>query len=229
MGENRWRDEHEWPLARMVPTRWYLRSGGDAATAEGDGTLSPEAPGSEPADHYTYDPANPVPTCGGHFVGGGVQDQRPNQSRADVLVYTSAPLEADLELTGPVTVTLYAATSAVDTDFTVTVSDVRPDGYAQNLVESLVRGRFRDSYTHPTPLEPGAVYELHLDLWNISHVLFAGHRLRVHVTSSDFPRWERNTGTFERLGEATSWVVQEQTVYHDADHPSHVVLPVVPR
>ena len=229
MGENDWRNEAEWPPARMVATPYYLHSAGSANTLDGDGTLSPQPPEDEPADRYRFDPEDPVPTCGGHFVGGGVADQRANQSRGDVLVYTGAPLEADLELTGPVTAVLYAATSALDADFMVTVSDVRPDGYAQNLVESLVRGRFRESTTHPTLLEPGRIYELHLDLWNISHVLFAGHRLRVHVTSSDFPRWERNTGTGERLGEGTTLVVADQTIFHDAAHPSQVVLPVIPR
>ena len=144
MGENPWRDEAEWPLGRTVFTPWYLHSGGAANTLSGDGTLTTEAPAAEPADHYRYDPNDPVPTCGGHFVGGGVADQRPNQSRDDVLVYTAPVLEDDLEITGPVTVELFASTSAVDTDFMVTVSDVRPDGYSQNLVESLVRGRFRD-------------------------------------------------------------------------------------
>src|SRR5205085_10102574 len=117
-----------------------------------------------------------------HFVGGGVQDQRKNQDRQDVVVYTSDALTDDMELTGPVTVTLFVSTSAVDTDFMVYLSDVRPDGYAQNLVESLVRGRFRNSYSVPESMEPGSTYEVHLDLWNVSHVLRVGHRLRVHVS-----------------------------------------------
>jgi putative CocE/NonD family hydrolase len=229
MGDNAWRDEAEWPLARTRYTPWYLHSQGAANTLDGDGTLSTEAPDNEPADHYRYDPARPVPTCGGHFVGGGVADQRANQCRPDVLVYTSAPLDHDMEITGPVTVSLHASTSAVDTDFMVHLSDVRPDGYAQNLVESVVRGRFRSSYTVPALMQPGEIYQLDLDLWNISHVLFAGHRLRVHVTSSDFPRWERNLNTGSRVGEGTDFVVADQAVYHDRDHPSHIVLPVIPR
>jgi uncharacterized protein len=111
----------------------------------------------------------------------------------------------------------------------MTLSDVRPDGYAQNLVEGLVRGRFRDSFTAPEPMVAGQVYELELNLWAVSHVLRAGHRLRVHITSSDFPRWERNLNTGERFGTGTEWVVADQTVLHDAAHPSHIVLPVIPR
>lgn len=229
MGDNTWRNEQEWPLRRTRFTPWYLHSAGNAVSLLGDGVLSTTAPQAESADSYRYDPADPVPTGGGHFVGGGVQDQRPNQERQDVLVYTSEPLEADLELTGPVTATLYAATSAVDTDFMVYLCDVRPDGYAQNLVEGLVRGRFRNSYTEPEPMEPGQVYELHLDLWSTSHVVRAGHRLRVHVTSSDFPRWERNLNTGERPFVGTAMTVADQRVLHDREHPSHIVLPVVER
>ena len=229
MGENRWRNETTWPPARARPMPWYLHSGGSANTLDGDGTLSPSPPGDESPDGYRYDPEDPVPTCGGHFVGGGVQDQRANQSRADVLVYTSAPLDADVEITGPISATLHVTTSAVDTDFVVVLSDVRPDGYAQNLAEGIVRGRFRVSATAPRALEPGAVHELRVNLWTTSHVLFAGHRLRVHITSSDFPRWERNLNTGERLGAGTRLVVADQTVHHDSQHPSHLLLPVVPR
>jgi len=228
MGPNRWRDEEQWPPPGVVPTPWYLHSRGGANTLHGDGELSVDIPGDEPPDRFTYDPNNPVPSCGGHVVGGGVADQRPNQARDDVLVYTSGPLEHDLEITGPVTMTLFAASSAVDTDFVVWLSDVRPDGYAQNLLETVVRGRFRDSYTVPELLDPGQVYAFELDLWNISHVVKADHRLRVHVTSSDFPRWERNLNTGGRLGEEAEMRSADQTVFHDGARPSHIRLPVVP-
>ena len=161
MGENRWRDEQQWPLARTDYTSYYLHSGGSANTLNGDGILSAKAPGDEPADHYRYDPDNPVPTAGGRFVGGGVADQRKNQSRADVLVYTGPELAEDVEITGPCTVHLHAMTTAADTDFVAVLSDVRPDGYAQNLAEGIVRGRFRES------LEP-------------SIAAAARHSLRVH-------------------------------------------------
>ena len=221
-GENRWRDEQEWPLARAVPTAWYLHAGG---------VVSEERPGDEPPDSYTYDPDDPVPTRGGHFLGFGcgVADQRPLEERGDVLVFTSAPLDADLELTGPVTVELHAASSAPDTDFVVTICDVRPDGYSHNLVEGVVRARFRESLMYPTPIEPGQAYRYDVVMPALSHVLFAGHRLRVDVTSSSFPRWDRNPNTGNPFGTDAVTLVAEQTVYHDAEHPSHVLLPVVPR
>jgi uncharacterized protein len=229
MGDNHWRDETEWPPARVVPTAWYLHSGGAASTLDGDGTLSTEPPGDEPPDHYTYDPAHPVPTRGGHYVGGGVADQRPNQTRPDVLVFTSAPLAHHMEITGPVTAELFVSTSAIDTDFVVWLSDVRPDGYCQNLCESIVRGRFHRSYTAPAPLEPGRVYRLEIDMWHLSHLVRASHRLRVHVTSSDFPRWERNLNNGSRLGYGAQFQVAAQTIYHNSEHPSQIMLPVLPR
>jgi putative CocE/NonD family hydrolase len=229
MGENGWREEGDWPLARAVQTEYYVHSGGSANTLDGDGTLSTVPPGDEPSDRYRYDPDAPVPTAGGRTVGGGVADQRPNQGRRDVLVYTGPSLTEDLEITGPVTVNLYAATSAIDTDFIAVLSDVRPDGYAQNLAEGIVRGRFRDSYAVPTPLEPGRVHAFEIRLWNVSHVLRTGHRLRLHITSSDFPRWERNPGTWGPSVSATKTLAADQRVFHDREHPSHVTLPVVPR
>jgi putative CocE/NonD family hydrolase len=228
MGENRWRDEAEWPLARTAFTPYFLHSGGNAGSDDADGSLDTAAPASEPPDRYRYDPDDPVPTRGGHFVGGGVQDQRPTLGRSDVLVYTGPELEEDLEITGPVSAVLFVATTGTDSDFMAVVSDVRPDGYTQNLVEGAVRGRFRESLTDPTPLVPGRVYELKVDLWATSHVLRAGHRIRVHVTSSDFPRFDRNLNTGESFG-GTRVVVAEQTLFHDAERPSRVVLPVIPR
>ncbi len=229
MGENRWRDEQQWPLARTDYTSFYLHSGGSANTLNGDGILSVEAPGDEPADHYRYEPDNPVPTAGGRFVGGGVADQRKNQSRADVLVYTGPELAEDVEITGPCTVHLHAMTTAVDTNFVAVFSDVRPDGYAQNLAEGIVRGRFRESFDNPSLLEPGNPYEFTIQLWNVSHVLHVGHRIRLHITSSDFPRWDRNPGTGAPAGTDTTLRAADQTVLHDRAHPSRVVLPVIPR
>lgn len=227
MGDNAWRDEHEWPLTRAIDTRYYLHSAGAANGRDGDGILTTEQPGEEPVDSYRYDPAVPVPTLGGHFVGGGVRDQSPNQGRPDVLVYTSALLTQRQEITGPVSATLFVSTSAVDTDFVVVLSDVHPDGFAQNLLEGSVRGRYLESMVHPTTLQPGRIYEIGLDLWALSHVLHPGHQLRLHVTSSDFPRWDRNLNTGAG-SEGTEIVVAEQTVVHDAEHASYVVLPLVP-
>jgi putative CocE/NonD family hydrolase len=229
MGENRWRDEQQWPLARTDYTSYYLHSGGSANTLSGDGTLSAEAAEDEPADHYRYDPDRPVPTAGGRFVGGGVADQRKNQSRADVVVYTGPELAEDVEITGPCTVHLHAMTTAADTDFVAVLSDVRPDGYAHNLAEGIVRGRFRESLGTPSPLRPGTPYEFTIQLWNVSHVLRAGHRIRLHITSSDFPRWDRNAGTGAPTGTDTILRAADQTVLHDRVHPSRLVLPVIPR
>jgi putative CocE/NonD family hydrolase len=170
-----------------------------------------------------------VLTAGGHqLIEGGVHDQRATESRHDVLVYTSDVLADDLELVGPVTMTLYASSSAPDTDFVVTLVDVRPDGYAHNLLEAAVRSRHRNR-GELSMMEPGTAHEFGLDLRNACHVLFAGHRLRVHVTSSDFPRYDRNANSGAPIGTDTELLTADQTVYHDAGHPSRVVLPVVPR
>jgi uncharacterized protein len=229
MGENRWRDEQEWPLSRTEYTSYHLHSGGSANSLHGDGVLSIDGPADEPADTYRYDPNDPVPTAGGRFVGGGVTDQRKNQNRADVLVYTGDELPEDLEITGPITVLLHAMTTAEDADFIAVLSDVRPDGYAQNLAEGIARGQFHESSVNPKPLEPGRPYEFTIRLWNISHVFRAGHRIRLHITSSDFPRWDRNAGTGAPIGTDTTLRVAQQTVLHDSGHPSRIVLPVIPR
>jgi putative CocE/NonD family hydrolase len=231
MGENRWRDEAEWPLARARETPYYLHSGGGANGARGDGALSPRAPGDEPADAFTYDPADPVPTRGGNtlILAMGVADQREVETRPDVLVYTSEVATAPLEVTGPLVVTLYAASSAPDTDFTGKLVDVHPDGFAQNVADGIVRARYRDSRTTPTPLTPGAVTKLTIDLWATSHVFLPGHRIRLDVSSSNFPRFDRNLNTGEDQATGTRWQTARQTVFHDARYPSHITLPVIPR
>jgi putative CocE/NonD family hydrolase len=231
MGENRWRDEREWPLARTRYTPYYLRGGGRAATAAGDGRLDPAAPGDEPPDHFTYDPDDPVPTRGGNtlILAMGVQDQRPVETRADVLVFTSAPMTAPLEVTGPVVVTLHAASSAPDTDFTAKLVDVRPDGYAQNLADGIARVRYRRSHTAPALLPAGEVARLTIDLWATSHVFRRGHRVRVEISSSNFPRFDRNLNTGEDPATGTRRQPARQTVFHDTRYPSHITLPIVPR
>ncbi|WP_424624722.1 CocE/NonD family hydrolase [Achromobacter marplatensis] len=231
MGDNRWRHENEWPLARTHYVRYYLHSGGSANTRSGDGALSTAPPGEEPSDGYVYDPNDPAPTLRGNtlMIPHGVADQRPAEDRPDVLVYTSEPLESDLELTGPITVQLFAASSAVDTDFTAKLVDVRPDGYAQNLQDGIVRARYRTSARQPTFITPGQVYEYSIDLWATSHVSKAGHRLRVEISSSNFPRFDRNPNTGAPLGEDDRLETAQQTVLHTAAHPSHIVLPIIPR
>jgi putative CocE/NonD family hydrolase len=234
MGENRWRAENEWPLARTNYTKYYLHSGGNANGLRGDGLLSPEPPRSEPADVYVADPRNPVPTRGGGLccwpaaVPGGAFDQRPTEERADVLVYTTPVLAYDVEVTGPVVVTLYAATSAVDTDFTAKLVDVHADGYARNLTDGIIRGRYRESKARGTLLKSGEVYEYTIDVWATSNVFKAGHRIRVEIASSNFPRFDRNPQTGERSGEASQLEPALQRVFHDELRPSHLVLPIIP-
>jgi len=231
MGENRWRDEREWPLARTNYSKLFLHSRGRANSTRGDGALSFEVPRDEHADEYVYDPNDPVPTRGGTTLGlpPGVYDQSQNEQREDVLVYTGEPLAKDLEVTGPVSMRLCAASSARDTDFVAKLIDVRADGYAQNIAEGVVRARFRDSASAPTLITPGTVYDYAIDLWSTSHVFKAGHRLRLEVSSSNFPRYDRNANTGNDLLTDRELKSARQSVFHSERHHSHVVLPVIPR
>ena len=240
MGANRWRHEQTWPLAETELVPFFLHSGGRANTLGGDGSLSTEAPGSEPADTYDYDPADPVPTLGGNNstltmmqnavtpVLPGPVDQRPIERRDDVLCYTSSPLEADLEVTGPLEAVLYVASSAPDTDFVVRLSDVYPDGRALFLAEGVIRARYRHGYERTELLEPGEPTELQIRMYPTSNLFRRGHRLRVDVTSSSFPRWSRNLNTGEDVGTGTRMQIAHQTVLHSSEYPSRVVLPVIP-
>ncbi|HVA00224.1 MAG TPA: CocE/NonD family hydrolase, partial [Terriglobia bacterium] len=224
-----------WPLARARSTKYYLHSGGKAASLTGGGSLSTEPPRAETFDRYTYDPANPVPTLGGplccdavHLMPGAV-DQRPDEARPDVLVYTTPAFKQNFEVTGPVHLELYASSSAVDTDFTGKLVDVWPNGFAQNLTEGIIRARYRDSQTEPEFMNPGQVYKFTIDLWSTSNVFLAGHKLRLEISSSNFPRFDRNPNTGADPETATRWAKATNTVYHDRAHPSYVVLPVVPQ
>ncbi|HLG63433.1 MAG TPA: CocE/NonD family hydrolase [Ktedonosporobacter sp.] len=235
MGANIWRDEQEWPLARAVDTRFYLRSNGHANTLNGDGVLSTTPPEAETADRYDYDPAHPVMTRGGALLmtpefPGGPFDQRATESREDVLVYTTPPLEQDTEVTGPIMVHLWATSSAPDTDFVARLVDVHPDGYARNLTDGIIRARYRNfsQGEAPTLIEPGKPYEYAIDLWATSNVFLKGHRICLDITSSNFPRWDRNPNTGHDFGADDELAVAHQTILHDAEHPSHVILPIVP-
>lgn len=235
MGENVWRTEQEWPLRRAVPTPFYLRSGGGANTDAGDGLLSTDPPADDPADRFVYDPTDPVPTIGGALLlheayRPGPRDQRPIERRPDVLVYSTPPLQSDVEVTGPISVVLWAASSAPDTDFVARLVDVHPDGSAINLTDGVIRARARHGLHAPESLiEPGRPVEYHIDLWATSNLFRAGHRIRLDITSSSFPRWDRNPNTGAPLGASTEMVPATQTILHDAAHPSHVLLPLVPR
>ncbi len=232
MGENRWRGENEWPLARTRFTSYFLRGQGKANTRAGDGALSLETPGDQPADTLVFDPNDPVPTRGGNNLVGppaGPFDQSAVEDRKDVLVYTTPPLEGPLEATGPVKMVLYAASTAKDTDFTAKRVDVHADGKAYNLCDGIIRAPYRDSSTSPELIEPGKIYRYEIDLWVTSNVFLSGHRLRLEVSSSNFPRFDRNPNTGNPFGTDTELHPATQTIYHDAQHPSHLLLPVIPR
>ena len=235
MGDDVWRDENEWPLARAQNTNYYLHSGGNANTLHGDGSLSPDVPSDEAPDVFLYNPANPVPTRGGqlccnpYFASSGAFDQNEIEARSDVLVYSTPVLERDVEVTGPITVTLWAATSATDTDFTAKLVDVCEDGCARNLTDGIIRARYRDSMSEPSLVEPGRAYCYAIDLWATSNVFKAGHKIRLEISSSNFPRFDRNTNTGGVIAADTELKPAVQTILHDAAHPSHVSLPIVPR
>jgi len=234
MGDNTWRDEQEFPPARARATRYYLHAATGANSAAGDGRLDTDLPKKEPPDRFDYDPNDPVRTLGGRLCCGaaylpGPTDQRPSESRRDVLVYSTPPLESDLEVTGFITAEIQAASSAVDTDFTAMLVDVDPSGYARYLSDGIVRARHRKSRERSDLLEPGRIETYAIDLWATSNVFKAGHRLRLYVSSSNFPRFDRNPNSGEPAAGAARLVTAHQTVYHDAAHPSALVLPVVPR
>ena len=241
MGKNEWRFEDAWPLERAKNTRYLLHSHHDANGPVGHGLLYTD-PNQEfrengsPEDTYIYDPANPVPTVGGPLccdavhLAPGPRDQKEVEARSDVLVYSTRPLDQDLEVTGPVTLDLFASSTAVDTDFTAKLVDVYPDGRAINLTEGILRARYRESTTGaPKPIVPGQVYEYKIDMWSTSNVFLKGHRIRLEVSSSNFPRFDRNLNTGRDASTDSTFVKATNTILHDAAHPSALVLPVVAR
>jgi putative CocE/NonD family hydrolase len=235
MGENKWREEESWPLQRAKETRYFLHSAGKANSASGNGSISSSAASKESTDSYIYDPMNPVPTVGGPLccdsdhLAPGPRDQRSVEERPDVLVYSTPPLEQDMEVTGPIALDLFASSSASDTDFTAKLVDVGPDGFAQNLTEGILRARYRESTKQATPLEPGKVVEYKISLWSTSNVFLKGHRIRLEVSSSNFPRFDRNLNTGKPASDSETAVKATNTIYHDAQHPSALLLPVIPR
>ncbi|MCL0053436.1 CocE/NonD family hydrolase [Dehalococcoidia bacterium] len=235
MGDDVWREEEEWPLARAQETKYYLHSSGKANSKQGDGTLSVESPQSEAPDVFLYNPADPVPTTGGalccnpYYAANGAYDQNQVEDRQDVLVYSTPPLAQDMEVTGPVTVTLWASTSVTDTDFTAKLVDVCENGCARNLTDGIIRARYRDSMSNPTLLEPGKAYCYDIDLWATSNVFKAGHRIRLEISSSNFPRFDRNTNTGDIIAADTELRPALQTVFHEGQQASYVSLAIVPR
>ncbi len=224
MGENAWHDEQEFPLARTQYTDFFLTKG----------SLTTAKPSGGDPESYEYDPANPVPTIGGRLCCGpqsapGPADERGTEKRGDVLVFSTPPLKKDIEVTGWIKLKLYAASAAVDTDFTALLADVEPSGYARFLTDGIVRARYRNSTTKAELLEPGKIYEYTIDLWATSNLFRAGHQIRLYVSSSNFPRFDRNLNTGAGIEGQTKMVTATQRIYHDATHPSSLVLPVIPR
>ena len=232
MGRNEWQSADAWPPADAEPVTMYLASGGSANSVFGDGTLSAEAAMGAGTDTFTYDPMNPVPALGGGVCCnrgaalGGSFDQRGIEARADVLVYTSEPLESDLEVTGSVRAKLFVSSDARDTDFTVKLVDVHPDGTAWNVDDTILRARFREGYEQEVFMEDGQVYELNPTPMSTSYQFKAGHRIRVEVSSSKFPQYMRNLNTGGNNYDETESVIARNTVHHSAQYPSQVVLPV---
>jgi putative CocE/NonD family hydrolase len=234
MGVNEWREHDGWPPSGAVATKFFLHSNGAAATSLGDGVLSTEAPTGERPDHFVYDPVNPCPTVGGALfpspvdVPPGPFDQSEVERRPDVLCYTTAPLDRDVEVAGPVFARLWVASSAKDTDFTAKLVDVEPDGTAWNLCDGIMRARYRDGFDRVSLLQPGLAVQLEVDLQGIANVFRAGHRIRLEVSSSNFPRFDRNTNTGKVIAEDGETMVATNTVFHDSSRPSHLELWVLP-
>jgi putative CocE/NonD family hydrolase len=221
LGAGTWERLSDWPPPDAAPQAWHLRSAG---------LLTAEAPGDEPVETWTYDPEDPVPTLGGAnlSIPMGIMDQRPVEGRDDVLVFSSHVLAETVLVGGRVRVELWASTSAVETDFTAKLVDVHPDGYAQNLLDGVIRTRYRHGRTRPEPVEPGAVEPYEIDLGDLSAAFLPGHRIRVEISSSNFPRFDRNLNTGEPFGAGTVSVVATQELWHTSDRPSRLVLPVRP-
>jgi len=241
MGKNEWREEDDWPLARAKNTKYYLHSAGAAngiapsgPGQAGSGSLSTVAPAQEKPDQYVYDPSDAAPTIGGPLCCGalptgiGPEDQRPAEARGDVLVYSTPVFAKDTEVTGPVSLDLYVSSSAVDTDFTGMLVDVWPNGFAQNLTSGILRLRYRNSQEKPELANPGETYHITVDLWATSNVFLAGHKLRLEVSSSNFPRFDRNLNTGEEQARGTRMVKATNVIYHDKLRPSALVVAILP-
>src|SRR5450432_2722906 len=234
MGMNKWQTSDTWPPQGAQPMTLYLSSGGKANSLYGDGALTSGEPGADNSDGFTYDPMNPVPSyggnvcCTGNAVTGGAFDQRKMEARADILVYTSEPLKEGTEVSGPIEATLYVSSDAKDTDFTVKVLDVDPDGVAYNLDETIQRMRYRDGYDQPLAwMEPGKVYKVTLQPMTTSNFFAAGHRIRIEVSSSNFPRFDRNLNTGGNNYDEAKGVVAHNAVHHSRQYPSQISLSVV--
>jgi hypothetical protein len=231
MGKNYWRDEYEWPLERAKSVNYYLSSNGNANTLNGDGILSEVYPEINNNDKFSYDPDNPVPTRGGAILAEelGPFDQTEIEQRDDVLVYTTQELKSDIEVTGNIKMVLYASSDAKNTDWTAKLLDVYPDGKAYNLCDGIIRASYNEDPLNPQNIASNKIYEYEIDLWATSNVFQKGHKIRVEISSSNFPRFDRNPNTGNEFGIDSELNIAKQTIYHGKDYPSHIVLPVIPK
>jgi putative CocE/NonD family hydrolase len=234
MGKNEWRYAEEWPVAGTTFGKIYLDSNGQANSLAGDGVLSVQPSNRDVRpDQFVYDPGSPVPSLGGQAcctgsdTESGAYDQSEIEQRQDVLVYTSNALENGMEVTGPLEVVLSVSSSAVDTDFTAKLVDVYPDGQAFNVQEGALRMRYRQGFEHSVLMKPGEIYSVSLSLHTTSNYFGPGHRIRLEISSSSFPRWDRNLNTGGNNYDESEWVVAHNTVHHSPEHPSYLILPVV--
>ncbi len=235
MGKNEWREENEWPLARTKYTKFYFHSDGHANSRFGKGVLSTKEPGNEPPDRFVYDPKTPVPTLGGpicaactaYAVPDGAYDQSEIETRHDVLVYTTPRLKEGVEVTGPVKVVLHVSSSAKDTDFTGKLVDVHPDGTAYIIQEGILRARYREGFDKKAWMRPEEVYRLEVDLHATSNYFRPGHRIRVEISSSNFPRFDRNLNTGGNNFDETQWVIAKNTIHHSKRYPSCIIIPII--
>jgi putative CocE/NonD family hydrolase len=228
MGVNRWRNEQAWPPPAAVEQRWHLHGG----AGRDDGGLGPATPAEAEASVFCLEPDDPVPTWGGALLMAGKYlrgpvDQARTESRPDVLLFTSEPLNDDLQVIGRLKLAAWVAADTADTDVVARLCDVHPNGRSYNVVDGIQRLRFREGLDQEKLLTPGEVYPVEVDLWSTAHVFLAGHRLRLQVCASDFPRYDRNPGTGQTSADVDHVVPQRNLIFHDAERPSHLVLPVV--
>ncbi|WP_054557628.1 CocE/NonD family hydrolase [Croceitalea dokdonensis] len=232
MGKNVWQAAEQWPPKGVKMTTYYLNSGGKANTLYGDGVLSTKKPKGDTPDHFVYDPMNPVTSyggnvcCTGNAVEGGAFDQQLMEEREDILVYTTEPLEEGTEVTGFIAATLYVSSDAKDTDFTIKLIDVYPDGRAYNLDETIQRARFREGYDKEVFMEPGKVYKIDLTPMATSNYFKKGHRIRIEISSSNFPRFARNLNTGGKNYDESKGVIANNTIYHTKQYPSQIQIPI---
>ena len=237
MGKNEWRTHGDWPIPGTKFKNYYIHSEGKANSSSGDGILNETKPeNNENVDIYNYDPSNPVLTVGGTGPAGGPvvspvsagpKNQFEIEKREDILIYTTTPLKKDIEISGPVQMILYAASNCLDTDFTCKLVDVYPDGFCLNIAQGIIRARYRNSWETPELLKPEEIYKFTIDMWSTSNYFYKNHQIRIEISSSNFPQYDRNPNTGNTFGLDNELKVATQKIYHNKAHPSHIILPFI--